>query len=1653
MSLSATLAFAALDAGQAAASCNVIPGTTTSFRSALGVTDRPYAAPGDYVEIRLVAACDAASPGFPADAEAEVVTLAFTPPNGGPTSVVVVAYDCIPVEQQRDRCSAVGVDNFHCIEVDSLPGAVAMEVVTRAGERRLRFRFPDTDPFLGGLNDDRTYTGPVRIAAGSAAADIPCSLVSLGCAAHEGLHACVDDFFETDGTCGQTPHSLFRGFTALPPPNSFQDLCSEPSPPCTGRAAEARFTVDAAGNALIPMDWRGILVGHGPIARLLRASTAIEAFPGSGNPIRIPNNTFLRSFAPEGAPLPPLFDPQADPTSVNEATFFGSADAPSTVLRVARRSPIFHQCEGGPKDGRPCTTNTDCSGGVCAPSRCTAGPRAGSSCAADAECPGGECGGGLFDFSSRLVSGVGPLTVSRFDGGVCQTGERSGQRCSRDDECLSSRCVAYRISAKDPVPLEALVETDHILAFVVPEAIGGDDLNADGDLRDDVLTLTERLTGVSREIGVRFSSGRAATRVKQLPFSFPAVAAEGAIVAFLESEPSQAHSDVNGDGDVFDTILRVYRLSDGDAAAIAPLPGIAVDAAPLLNHRSIVVSDGLVFFRVPEVANARYTTEDVSRRDDRPTMAGDIFSIPSLSYDGRYVSFAAASVSSGEEPMVLDRLTGDIEIVSSSNDGHRVAQLESSPVISGDGRSVAFVSFTDDLVPGDGNGLPDVLVRDLRNAKTERVSIASDGREGNAPSGLALAVDARNGGVVISGDGQIVAFASFANTLAPTAGNQLHVFVRDRRNRTTSRVSRSPDGSELPAGVDFYPISLSLDGNVVAFTAFDEVHSQITPLLYDRTTNRVEALLDDEATKVLLGLEALSPAVNGDGSVVAFQSWDALVPGDLNGSVDIFVRDRQTKVTERVSVASDGREGFWGADREVPIGISADGRYVAFVSDSPEFDPRDKCDLYDAFVHDRLTGFTQRVSLTADGGDASSDVYEVALSADGKVAAFSSDADNLIAGSGSCEILSFDDMKVYVRAPDRTDSANDLTGDGDLADTVLQVIDTTTGERTTLCPAEQVEIVEGSVVFLRPEAAGMAAGCPGDGDLNGDGDVADQILHLWRRGQAVRSLEQAATSFATSAEVVAALVDENADGGRDRNGDGDTNDRVLFTRRLSSDSWTNVGVAVDRVGVSGEIVVASVSEVAQATDLNGDGDHDDSVVHVYDEASATLFNSSLAAEEFVLGPQYAAVRVKEMGQGEVDLNSDGDTGDDVMHVIGLATRAILNTGQAVTPCRLEACDPRLPYRVLRDTIKFLTYEADQSEDLNNDGDLRDLIVQSINGRAATERVKRRNGVAPRSWQRTRVLAHGLVAGELTTIGALSLGICSDDGSACTEDPDCVRGACFLPPGRCVFDTFEECDPRDRESCDTGLYCGATEDLEIGTCREARGPCSTDLDCMYPETCETGGASYQRLMDPLAGPSAGEVFIGSGRCVERIVAGCGDPCDAQHACGGILACAQSDGGDGGQCACPTGYVCNQGLYCERDHKTCTRSEDCPTGTFCRADVVVATARDSDEDELADPFDNCPEVANPDQSDGDGDGVGDGCDAGVPPPTPTMEPEPCAGDCDRDGTVTVDELVLGVAIALGDAALEQCAMLDRDGDAGVTVDEVVAAVHIALEGCGG
>ena len=159
----------------------------------------------------------------------------------------------------------------------------------------------------------------------------------------------------------------FGHFVALPVPNDYAAACQPGGEPnCGGGNGELRFTTDAAGNVLLPWDYRGILRRNAtdptdpiPVARIGRGSSSIPAH-GVGPGVRIPGRGFAASYSPEGFLLLPFFTPLPD--ARQDATLFGTIDAERGVMRLAQQSG--NECSGGPFAGDPCTEDLDCSDGT-----------------------------------------------------------------------------------------------------------------------------------------------------------------------------------------------------------------------------------------------------------------------------------------------------------------------------------------------------------------------------------------------------------------------------------------------------------------------------------------------------------------------------------------------------------------------------------------------------------------------------------------------------------------------------------------------------------------------------------------------------------------------------------------------------------------------------------------------------------------------------------------------------------------------------------------------------------------------------------------------------------------------------------------------------------------------------------------------------------------------------------------------------------------------------------------------------------------------------------------------------------------------------------------------------------------------------------------
>src|SRR5262245_38698554 len=238
-----------------------------------------------------------------------------------------------------------------------------------------------------------------------------------------------------------------------------------------------------------------------------------------------------------------------------------------------------------------------------------------------------------------------------------------------------------------------------------------------------------------------------------------------------------------------------------------------------------------------------------------------------------------------------------------------------------------------------------------------RASVSSNGAQGNAGSG----------DPALSSDGRFVAFVSDATNLVPGDTNAWpDVFVRDLASGVTGRVTVDSAGNQ--ANANSYEPALSADGRFVAFQSYasnlvpGDTNATSDIFVHDRLSGTTERVSVDSAGNQG-NLASYHPAISADGRFVSFQS-DAnnLVPGDANLRHDVFVHDRVSGATELVSVDSAENQANGSSTFS---SLSADGRYVAFESDATNLAPQETFSMPDVFVRDRVSGTTELVSISS----------------------------------------------------------------------------------------------------------------------------------------------------------------------------------------------------------------------------------------------------------------------------------------------------------------------------------------------------------------------------------------------------------------------------------------------------------------------------------------------------------------------------------------------------------------------------------------------------------------------------------------------------------------------------------------------------------------
>jgi len=367
----------------------------------------------------------------------------------------------------------------------------------------------------------------------------------------------------------------------------------------------------------------------------------------------------------------------------------------------------------------------------------------------------------------------------------------------------------------------------------------------------------------------------------------------------------------------------------------------------------------------------------------------------SVSADGRYVAFASSAsnlvdsdTNGVDDVFVRDTKLGTTTRISVASDGTQANNSSSSYIsISADGCYVVFSSDASNLVSADTNEHADLFLHDMKTGETKRISVANDGTERNA--GFYFSA--------ISADGRYVAFLSEFDLTTSNTTTAYCVMMYDNQTGTVKKIVQC-NNSSMYAG---QAISISGDGRYIAFQSdatdliTGDTNGWSDIYVCDTQSNTIKRIsVASDGTQG--DNSSYSPVISSDGQYVIYNSQATnLVTGDTNGSSDVFVYNMQTGKTERVSISSDGTQGD---SNSMYQSISGDGRYIAFSSTATNLVTGDTNEGFDVFVHDRITGITRKISVASDGTQGNSMSAFPSISTEGKSVSYASVSNNLVEG-------------------------------------------------------------------------------------------------------------------------------------------------------------------------------------------------------------------------------------------------------------------------------------------------------------------------------------------------------------------------------------------------------------------------------------------------------------------------------------------------------------------------------------------------------------------------------------------------------------------------------------------------------------------------------
>jgi Tol biopolymer transport system component len=331
--------------------------------------------------------------------------------------------------------------------------------------------------------------------------------------------------------------------------------------------------------------------------------------------------------------------------------------------------------------------------------------------------------------------------------------------------------------------------------------------------------------------------------------------------------------------------------------------------------------------------------------------------------------------------------SGELTLLSVTNDGVKANGWNGVPSISDDGTLVAFQTRARDFDPRDADLLYDIYVKNLATGELTLASTSDTGVKGNGPSTNPW----------ISGDGTRVAFESSSTNLDPGDTNsQVDVYVKDLITGDITLACTNDQGVKVD-NWQCENASMTTDGSAVAF----ETLSPLDPI---DTGDNLDIYVKDLATGNVTIVSTNSrgvpgddssfrPQISADGNRVGFSSYARnLDPRDRDTITDTYVKDMITGGTVVLPISDRGVKGNDASDL---VSLSADGTKVAFVSYASNLDPHDRDHIVDVYVKDLVGGHLGVYSTSDSGVKGDDDSWNPSISADGSLVAFYTHASNL----------------------------------------------------------------------------------------------------------------------------------------------------------------------------------------------------------------------------------------------------------------------------------------------------------------------------------------------------------------------------------------------------------------------------------------------------------------------------------------------------------------------------------------------------------------------------------------------------------------------------------------------------------------------------------